>query len=133
MTESIMGYKDITELLAAHAEQLNSGTKSNIEHLPISPEQRREMVQLFKLAEQIKDVLTPVKPASSYKRKLRLDLDAVARRQTNRDLRIAPPSPRKELILGAAIGSAVAVAGGIAYVIRTYIQTRSQHVGQAQT
>jgi len=128
-----MEHKDVLEILAAHADQPNSGAISDAEYLQVPAEQRQELLLLLQLAEQVKGALAPVRPSPSYRRKLGLDLTEMARQRMSRDLLIAPSSPRKELIVGAAIGSAVALAGSIAYLVRTYIHTRSQHVGQART
>jgi len=129
----IMEHEDLIELLAAHADQLNSGATHDTEYLQMYPSQRQELFSLLRLAERVKDALAPVKPAPAYKRKLGLDLTDMAHQRVSRDMLVAPPSPRRELIIGAAIGSAMAVAGGIAYLLRTHIQTRSQRVGQVQT
>jgi hypothetical protein len=79
------------------------------------------------LAGTVKHALTPVSPSPAFKQKLRLDLLQMARRGASREVVVAPPAPHKEVVLGAAIGSAVALLGGVAYLVRSYVQNRSHH------
>ena len=120
-------------MLAAHADQLNRIAEGDAQDLQVLPEQRQDLRSLLQLAEQVKGALAPVTPSPAYKRKFGLDLREVARRRRSRDLLVALPSARRELLIGAAIGSAVALAGGIVYFVRTHMQGQSQHVGQVRT
>lgn len=119
-----MEHRDLPEILAAYVDQWNSATPGgkDAEYLELPPEQREELLSLLRLAEQVKDALTPVKPSPAYKQKLGLDLAEMARHRMNREVQIGPPSKRREFIIGAA----VALAGGVVYLVRTYIQSRSQ-------
>jgi hypothetical protein len=128
-----MEYQDLTEVLATHADQLNRIAGGDAQDLQVLPEQRQDLRSLLQLAEQVKGALAPVTPSPAYERKLGLDLSEVARRRRSRDLLVALPSTRRELLIGAAIGSAVALAGGIVYFVRTHMQGQSQHVGQVRT
>ena len=128
-----MERRDLLEVLTAHADQLNRIAGGDAQDLQVPPEQRHELRSLLQLVEQVKGALAPVAPSPAYKRKLGLDLSEVARRRRSKDMLVAPLSTRRELLIGAAIGSAVALAGGIVYFVRTHIQGQSQHVGQVRT
>jgi len=121
-----MKHQDL-RVLATHTDQLSRGERRDVQHLQAPPEQRQEILSFLQLAEQVRDALAPVRPSTAYKRKLGLELAEMARRRRSRDLLIATPSPRREWII------AVALAGGIAYLVRTYMQGRSQHVSQVRT
>ena len=127
-----MEHKDSLEIPTARVEQPSGDATSDTEYLQVTPEQRQELLSLLQLAEQVKGALTPVKPSASYKKKFESELAQMARRRAAKEVHLAP-SAHTELVIGAAIGSAAALVGGIAYLIRSRIQTRSQHVGQVGT
>lgn len=122
-----MEHKDLPNVLAAHADQLNRSAESEAQDFHLPPEAGEELCSLLQLAEQVKGALDPVKPSPAYKRRLGLELAEMAQRRRSSDLLVAPPAPRREWLV------AVALAGGIAYLVRTRMQGRSQHVGQVQT
>jgi len=124
-------HRDLLETLDIHADQLSSGAVNDIEYPQIPPEQSCEILPLLELAERVKGALAPVTPASSYRQKLALDLARMAERRTGEDIRITLRSPGREWLVGAAIGSAMAVLGGAAYLIRTHGRARSQRASQA--
>jgi hypothetical protein len=124
---------DLVETLNRHADQLSSGGINDTEYPQMTLEQRQEFLSLLRLAGQVKGALVPVGPSPPYRQKLALDLARMAQQRTNEGLRIALRSPRRDWLLGAAIGSAVAVVGGIAFLIRTRLQAESQHTSQAQS
>jgi len=121
-----MGNKDL-EVLALHADQLNSRTVQETQRLDMPEGDKAELLSLMHLAARVKHALTPVNPSPAYKQKLRLDLLQMARRGASREVMVAPPAPHKEVVIGAAIGSAVALLGGVAYLIRSYMQNRPHH------
>jgi len=127
-----MEHKDLLEVLAAHADQLGCGSTDSAQDLPPA-EQAEELRSLLQLAEQVKAALAPVGPSPAYKRRLALDLTEMASRRRSGDLLIAPHSSNREVIIRAAIGSAVALAGGIVYLVRTHMQGRSRPIGQVRT
>jgi len=97
-----------------------------------------QMSEWEDLAGQIRGVLTPRKPAPSFRRRLRQELVEMALGHPDRDVSLAEPSAPRELIIGAAIGSAVALAGGIVYVLRLREHARARsmpgvHLEQAST
>ena len=111
-----MKHDDVRDALSAHADQLNTVDSQPAQALEVCGQQDPELAGLFRLAERAKFALTPVRPSEDYKRKLLSDLAEVARQHMRRDLLVAPPRPRAELIIGAA----VALVGGIAYLIHSY-------------
>ena len=121
-----MEQKELPETLAAHADQLN-GDMDELSEMP--PKERQELTGMIELAQRVKVALAPAKPSSAYRRKLRLELLEVAQQRMRQDVRMAPSAPSRELFIGAAIGSAMALAGGIVYLVRNHLQTRSQHAG----
>lgn len=128
-----MEHKDLLEVLAAHADQLGCGSKDGAQDMQPPPEQTEELRSLLQLAEQVKAALAPVGPSPAYKQRLALDLTEMASRRRSGDLLIAPRSSNREVIIRAAIGSAVALAGGIVYLVRTHVQGRSRTIGQVRT
>ena len=124
-------YIDLLEILNAHADQLNRGATNRIQYPRIPPDQRQELVGLFDLAEQAKEALTPVSPSPDYRQRLAHNLTSMVERRTGEGIRITLRSPGREWLAGAAIGSAMAVLGGAAYLIRTHGRARSQRASQA--
>ncbi len=122
-----MEHRGLIELLAEYSNQLNQKTPgvADTGYAELSSEQQQELLSLLRLAGQVKDALAPVRPAPAFGRKLRGDLTEMARRRMSQDVVIELPSAPRELLIGAAIGSAVALAGGIAYLIRARTQARS--------
>ncbi len=127
MTEMVTHRNAVVEMLAAHADQPTSAALTDIKGLALPSEQKQELTSLLHLAVRVKRALAPVKPEPSYRQRLGRELVETVHQRVGREL-LVMPSPRRELLLGAAIGSAVAVAGGIVYLVRTRIQPRSQHV-----
>jgi hypothetical protein len=115
------------ELLAAYGDQLNqhSGGALDINVPYLSAQEQQELESLLRLAAQIKEALAPVSPSSSYKQKLRVRLTEMARQRKSQDVVVELGAQQRQLLVGAAIGSAVALAGGIAYLIRARHQARS--------
>ncbi len=91
----------------------------------LSAQERQELKSLLRLAAQIKQALAPVSPSLSYKEKLRKRLTEMARQRKSQDVVVELGAQQRQLLVGAAIGSAVALAGGIAYLIRARHQARS--------
>lgn len=119
---------DVVETFEAHADQLNSAASHNAGDMSLSVKQGQEMASLLHLAQQIKEALAPMRPSAAFKQKLELQLTEAARQRVSGDVRMELP-PRRELVIGAAIGSVVALVGGVVYWMRTQSQVRSQHVG----
>jgi len=122
-----MEHRGLAELLAEYGNQLDQKTPgvADTGYAELSPEQQQELLSLLQLAGQVKDALAPAHPAPAFRRKLRSDLTEMARRRMSQDVIVELHSAPRELLIGAAIGSAVALAGGIAYLIRARTQARS--------
>jgi hypothetical protein len=120
-----MEQRSFVELLAVCSEQLDPRTIDRIEAPELSPQECQELGTLLRLAGRVKEALAPVHPSPSFKGKLRADLAEMARYRKSRNVVLEVPSRPRELLIGAAIGSAVALAGGIAYLIRVRSQARS--------
>ena len=112
------------DILAEHADQLSGVGGSDVQKLQMS-ERHEELGSLMRLAEQVKSALAPVTPSPHFRQRLGSELTGMAQRRREQDLLIETPSSRKELLIGAAIGSAVALAGGVVYLLRTQLQDRS--------
>lgn len=124
--------KSVLDILAEHADQLSGVPGSDVPKLQVS-EQHEELCSLMRLAEQVKGVLAAERPSPHFRQRLGSELTEMAQRRWRQDLLIETPSSRKELLIGAAIGSAVALAGGVVYLLRMQTQDRSQRVSQVQT
>ena len=126
-------HMNLMETLNMHTDQPTGGVIDEAEFSWMPPEQKQDLLSLLNLTERTREALTPVGPSPDYRQRLAHDLTKRAERRTSDGIRITLRSQRREWLRGAAIGSAVAVLGGAAYLIRTYGRARSQRVGQAQT
>lgn len=99
-----MKKKDVLTILLAHADGLNRGDDQT-ERLT---EQYVELGSLFELARAIKHVLVPVRAPAGFTTQLRQEL-----MQANIPAPIVQP-PRRNVWVGAAVGSALSIAGLIA-------------------
>ncbi len=110
---------DLTsEILAMHADQLNTGEPVTTDaFLAPFPDRREELVPLLEVAARVKRTLKPVKPAAAFRSRLHDGLIMVAsHQQAHRILIARHDEPQWGWLLGAAaIGSA---AGIIALVLR---------------
>jgi len=97
-----------------------------------------QMPEWEDLGGQIQEVLAPRKPASAFRHQLRWELLEMAQGHPDRDVSLAESPAPRELIIGAAIGSVVALAGGIVYLLRTRGHSRARsmpdvHIEQVTT
>lgn len=110
----------LTDILMAQADDLVRGeqTKRVEDYLEIAPSQADELRPLLKLAEQTYRLLSRrVEPDAAFREELHRSLRAQARQQqTSRALGVG--ISRRWIIGAAAVGSAVSVAGLVAYFIR---------------
>jgi hypothetical protein len=109
-----MKEKVLKEVLALQANGLNAGEEDLRTYLTMVPGQQRDLESLMTLAARVKKALLPVEPSPAFVQGLRRSLMAMARRkQPGGSL-----SVRRGLLIGAAtLGSALSVAGIIAYVV----------------
>jgi hypothetical protein len=69
------------------------------------------------LVAAVQEALTPVRPAPAFRKGLARDLAALARQKRSpRIILHRPPDYRRGLLIGAAVSSAVSVAGLIAII-----------------
>jgi len=109
----------VAEILAAHADHL-AGDKANGEdYLDLFPAYRSELGPLLRVAERVKAALAPVTPSPEFKVGLKQDLLAAAVRRVEErkvDRRVSFLN-RRRVLIGAAVGSVLSVAGIIAALI----------------
>jgi hypothetical protein len=120
-----MNESTMQDQLAAHADQLiGIGAPMETE---LSGESEQQLADLMHLATQVKDALAPKRMPQATRARLGSALTyAVSVRDEGR-VRIASDRSPAQMILGAAT---VALAGGILYLARNYLQGRSQSTGQ---
>ncbi len=128
-----MADRKLIEILAIHADKLNTGADEEAEYLASLAEQQDTLRSLLALARKVKNVLAPVEPDPAFCENLRQSLLTAARQRL-----ASRPSPqakgltkslhpihlfrrrRKEILIGAAaLGSVFSVAGIVAYWIHT--------------
>jgi len=105
-----MNKQVLIELLAALANRFNRGhDEENIS---------------FGLAEEVRRILKPVKPAVSFRKDLRSRLDMIAQKRV-----ILEPQRRRSwlfFLVGAALGSALSALGFLAYFLSSRLSRRPQ-------
>jgi hypothetical protein len=96
------------EILAAHAEQLNTGLRGTTAYPPMSAEQRFTLAPLLQLAELLADVLILVQPSPIFVQRLGQELAlAAVKGQLSLFERY-----RKAILLGlATVGSTLSLVG----------------------
>ena len=98
------------KLLAALANRSNRGHDE--ESIP------------FGLAEEVRSILKPVKPAVSFRRDLRSRLDMIAQKRV-----VIEPRRRRSwvfFLVAAALGSALSALGFLAYFLSSRLSRRPQ-------
>ena len=96
------------------------------------PEYQEKLEPLLEIAEKVKEVLELVEPAPAFCQSLHDDLLAAARRKLAGEVpQLARSHGRQILIRAAALGSAVSVAGAIAYFIRSRATAETQTAAPA--
>jgi hypothetical protein len=116
----------VSEILAAHADGLNAGQDRSQDYLAMFPVYAEELASLFRLASLAKRVLVPVEPSVSFRHYLGESLVQAARRQIAHPPAPVQPRVNRELVIrAAAAGSALAGAGVLALMWRSWTH-RSQ-------
>ena len=127
-----MEEKVLAEILAAHADQLKKGQGKVSDYLAMFPDYWEELSPLLETAEKVKQVLEPVEPAPAFCQSLREDLLAAGQRRLAEGVpQLARSHGRQIIIRAAALGSAVSVAGAIAYLIRSRAAAETQSASAA--
>ena len=127
-----MEQKRPLERSAADAAGLDGRATQDSHPVQVSAEEEAAP-EVFELAGQVKEALTPVKAPASVRDRLRDEVVEVAQRRLCQDIRVESPPRRREWAIGAAIGSAVALIGGVLYLLRSRMQGPSQPDGRSQS
>lgn len=112
----------IAKILAEHADRLQRGERINVdEFVSRAPAVANELRVLLQLAEKLQRALVPLAPTRIFRDRLREGLLLAANhRRIGNVIQIANPRPWRYWWVGAAaLGSAVAAGGIIAWVVRT--------------
>jgi hypothetical protein len=127
-----MEEKVLAEILAAHADQLKKGQGKGSDYLAMFPDYQEKLKPLLETAEVVSEVLERVDPAPAFCQSLHDDLLAVGqRRLAEGEPQLARGNRRQIFIRAAALGSAVSVAGAIAYLIRSRAAAEGQAAAHA--
>ena len=122
----------LAEILAAHADQLTGGQGKGNDYLIMFPDYQEKLKPLLETADKVKDVLEPVEPAPEFCQSLHEDLLAAGRRRLTEGMSQLARSHRKQILIrAAALGSAVSVAGALAYFIRSRAGAETQSASAA--
>ncbi len=117
----------ITEVLAAHADQLRQGLANPDTYLAMFSNYKDELASLLGVAEAISRVLVPVEPAAAFREDLRKGLLAAARQRQATIVARPIRNLRREMIIGAvALGSA-SLVGVIAYFLHARATGKVRH------
>ena len=120
-----MEQKELREHCAADATAADSAIQDR-ERAKVPAEEQEAPPEVIELAGQVKEALAPVKAPPSVKDKLRVELVEIAQHRQSQDMRVESPPRRREWAIGAAIGSVVALASGVVYLLRSRMQGPSE-------
>jgi hypothetical protein len=103
----------VVEVLAAHADRLVGNKAQSEDFLKLFPDHKAELAPLLRVAERVKAVLVPVAPQPAFELGLRKDLleAAIQRAEEQRSPRQVSFLRRRGVLIGAAVGSVLSVAG----------------------
>jgi hypothetical protein len=117
MNEQLM-----SEVLAAHADELLKGEAREAEYLARFPQYRGELEPLLLLARKTKEALSSVRPSEAFRNRLHQELVIAAQEELDAPASTERPLWRRPWVIGAAtLGSVISVAsavGVIAYLKR---------------
>ena len=123
---------DMSGVLPKHSEESNKRGLHDARGVDVNDSQAEQVPGWDGLVDELRAALAPKKPAPSFRRALKRDLVEMAQGRPHRQVLLAEPSTRRELVIGAAIGSAVALAGGIVYLLRMREHARARRLGDAR-
>jgi hypothetical protein len=127
-----MEEKVLAEILAAHANQLKKGQGKGSYYLAMFPNYQEELKPLLEIAEKVKEMLELVEPAPAFCQSLHDDLLAAGQRRLAEAVpQLARSHGRQIFLRVAALGSAVSVAGAIAYFIHSRATAETQPASAA--
>jgi hypothetical protein len=102
------------EILAAHADRLNSGLRGSDAYPSVNSDQRHALMPLFKLAEWLSETLVMVEPSPIFVQRLGQDLAMAA---THSQLSLLERYRKAILLVVATIGSALSVVGLVLFYL----------------
>jgi hypothetical protein len=117
---------------ATHSNESDRWKSEGAHGATVNAAQGEAVPEWGDLADEIMETLAPQKPAPSFRHQLKRELVEMAHGHPEREVLLEVPSAHRELIIGAAIGSAVALAGGIVYLLRLREHARGRPMGDAQ-
>lgn len=109
-----MNEKVEREILAAHADWLNSGLRGPEAYPSVNSDQSQVLMPLFKLAEWLSETLVMVEPSPIFVQRLGQDLAMAA---THSQLSLLERYRKAILLVVATIGSALSVVGLVLFYL----------------
>jgi hypothetical protein len=107
----------LEDVLAAQAESLSQGDRSMARYLNRLPAEHETLGRLLLLATRVNETLHPVTPAVGFRERLHNDLMRQAHARCGTRQTSVWEAKRKEIIIGATVGSVLSAAGVLAYVL----------------
>ncbi len=114
-----MRRRKIADILAAHADRRVGDSSDDQDDLLPSPADQAEVTSLLRLSQRLKETLAPVAPSLAFRQQLKGSLISAAVKRAEeraRDSHI-PFLRRRWVLIGAAAGSALSVAGIVAAIL----------------
>jgi hypothetical protein len=110
------------EILMSHADGLNAGQDRSQDFLAMFPAHSEELASLFRMAGMAKRLLAPVQPSASCRQYIGDSLTQLTTQQVAHSSMMIQPNINRELVIrAAAAGSALAGAGLLALIWRSWI------------
>ncbi|UCC86056.1 MAG: hypothetical protein JSV81_14500 [Anaerolineales bacterium] len=109
----------LVEVLAAHADRLVGNQANGEDFLELFPDHKAELAPLLRVAERVRAVLVPVTPTPAFETGLKKDLleAAIRRVEEQKSKKKVSFLRRRGVLIGAAVGSVLSVAGIIAALL----------------
>lgn len=109
----------IVEVLAAHADHLVTDETNGGGYLDLFPDHRTELAPLLRIAERVKAVLVSATLSPEFEAALKQDLltAALQRSEEQQSQKQGSFLRRRGVLIGAAVGSALSVAGIVAALV----------------
>ena len=128
----MVGKNDMSGVTLKHSSGSSRQEATGADGAGVSASSAEQVSNWGDLVDQIEEALAVQKPAPSFRRTLKHQLVEMVQGHPKSEVLVAEPATPRELVIGAAIGSAVALAGGIAYLLRLREHTRAQPMVDAQ-
>ncbi len=109
----------IADILAAHADRRVGDSSDDQDDLLPSPGDQAEVTSLLRLSQRLKETLAPVAPSLAFRQQLKGSLISAAVKRAEEKARDShiPFLRRRWVLIGAAAGSALSVAGIVAAIL----------------